>query len=210
MGTGTFQLALGSIMPADIQGDAYARLLGGMDEPGTASVRTLQRRALRKRKLRPSTAAPNPVTNPENGNSYSSRGMDQNSYRDAGATASGTGAVGLGGSNDIQIHGSGHAAAAQAVGKPHRAAALEALSVTSIDPTLVDIPVCCRDCSTDFIFGPSEQALFLQKGWPIPRSRCEGCTLRRKISKSKKSKPGKHERTLQKAGDGSVHTSVLV
>ena len=49
-----------------------------------------------------------------------------------------------------------------------------------------DMQVCCRECKTQFTFDVAEQELFVTKGWPIPRQRCEPCTERRKLSKRKK------------------------
>ena len=67
-----------------------------------------------------------------------------------------------------------------------------------------DMSVCCRDCKAGFTFSISEQELFLEKGWPIPRQRCEACTLRRKISKAGKNKPGKQERAAAAAAASSA------
>ena len=60
--------------------------------------------------------------------------------------------------------------------------------------------VCCRECKVYFVFGAEEQALFVANGWPIPRQRCEACTLRRKLSK--RSKGAGHRAPAE--GDGGA------
>ena len=78
---------------------------------------------------------------------------------------------------------------------------LESGIVVKIKPgtTFDSITVSCRDCRVTFVFTSAEQDFFQEKGWPIPRQRCEVCTVRRKISK--KHKPGKQERAAKRALD---------
>jgi hypothetical protein len=129
---------------------AYARMEGGMDEPGTASWKTLKRRELRKRKLRGASGQTIRVESRE-----SSR--EKPAGRSAAARDSEPAVP-------IPASDSTERADMQALFRLH----LSRLSRAHLSHVL---QVCCRDCKVDFIFSASEQQLFLEKEWPIPRQR---------------------------------------
>jgi hypothetical protein len=71
-----------------------------------------------------------------------------------------------------------------------------------------DMNVRCRECASNFNFSVEEQHIFAEKGWPIPRQRCEACTLRRKESKRSKGKLKDGRPGLDSASSrASAHTS---
>lgn len=189
--------------------DAYARMQGGMDEPGTASWKTLQRRHKRKRNLKASsTTAPDLAASTEICSSGGNCGRevtdgpnDGGRWADVG-TGEGSSRKGKGGSEECS--GSDDKSNHDVV-VPLGGASTAAVCAPGGPMKLEDMSVCCRDCKKEFIFNKVEQKLFLEKEWPIPRQRCEDCTLRRKNSKKKK--PGKHERGLAKA-DGHAGTAM--
>ena len=74
---------------------------------------------------------------------------------------------------------------ADAVATKKRARPLEAAPDEAVVLERADMHVDCRDCDTNFVFTMVEQDFFAEKGWPIPRQRCQPCTAAKKAKHSK-------------------------